>query len=578
MTFKKLAKYFQKLESTSSRNTMVEILAQLFSEASFEEIDKVVYLTQGRVAPLYEPVEFQMAEKMVIRAMALAFNTSIEEVTKNYKKTGDLGKTAEVLSSSWSEAIGSSNKNDSISRSAPSRMTVEKVFEQLTEITKINGEGSVEKKIAYLAQILKDADPVSARYIARIPIDKMRLGFSDMTVLEGLSWMVCGAKKQKDKFETAYNIRPDLGYIAKKVKENNLAVEPAFGTPILVMRAERLTTADEILGKTGEKCAVEPKLDGLRTQLHFTKLPLIKLFSRGLEDVTTMYPDLVKAAGEELNCDDVILDGEAIGFDPKTGKYLPFQETVQRKRKYEIEAFSQNVPLRLVVFDCLYFNGKSLISEPYTRRRDIIEKLIKNSKLIVCTEMKVITESADLDQYFEECVNKGLEGIVAKKLDGEYQAGARGWNWIKYKKSYSDKLSDTVDAVVMGIDFGQGKRNAFGVGAFLIGIYDPKSQTYKTISKVGTGLTDEEWKALAVSGKQLGVGKKPTEYEVNKLMDCDLWFRPEMVGEFKADELTKSPMHTAGYALRFPRLVRWREKKPQDTTSLQEIAKLANLV
>src|SRR3989344_5127857 len=175
MTFKKLAKYFQKLESTSSRNTMVEILAQLFSEASFEEIDKVVYLTQGRVAPLYEPVEFQMAEKMVIRAMALAFNTSIEEVTKNYKKTGDLGKTAEVLSSSWSEAIGSSNKNDSISRSAPSRMTVEKVFEQLTEITKINGEGSVEKKIAYLAQILKDADPVSARYIARIPIDKMRL-------------------------------------------------------------------------------------------------------------------------------------------------------------------------------------------------------------------------------------------------------------------------------------------------------------------------------------------------------------------------------------------------------------------
>ena len=560
MTFKKLAEYFQKLESTASRNSMVEILALLFGEATIREIDKVVYLTQGRVAPLFEPVEFQMAEKMVIKAMAIAYDRSAEEITKLYKSSGDLGLTAEKLS-----PVAQSSKQ-----------SVEAVFEKLTEITKINGEGSVEKKINLLAEIFKVSDPLSACFIARIPIDKMRLGFSDMTVLEGLSWMIGGTKKLKTSFESAYNIRPDLGYIAKKIKEDKLDVEPAFGTPILVMRAERLTTTEEILGKTGGKCAVEPKIDGLRTQLHYTKLSLIKLFSRGLEDVTTMYPDLVKAAGEELDCDDVILDGEAIGFDPKTGKYLPFQETVQRKRKYEIEAFTQNVPLRLVVFDCLYFNGKSLIAEPYTKRRDLIEKLLKNSKLIVCTEMKVIADSADLDQYFEECVKKGLEGIVAKKLDGEYQAGARGWNWIKYKKSYSDKLSDTVDAVVMGIDYGQGKRNAFGVGAFLIGVYDPKTDTFKTVSKVGTGLTDEEWKTLAVSSKQLAVSEKPKEYDTNKLMDCDIWITPKLVGEFKADELTKSPMHTAGYALRFPRLVRWREKKPEDTTTLPEIIKLAS--
>ncbi len=560
MTFKKLAEYFQKLESTASRNSMVEILALLFGEATIREIDKVVYLTQGRVAPLFEPVEFQMAEKMVIKAMAMAYDRSAEEITKLYKSSGDLGLTAEKLS-----PVAQSSKQ-----------SVEAVFEKLTEITKINGEGSVEKKINLLAEIFKVSDPLSACFIARIPIDKMRLGFSDMTVLEGLSWMIGGTKKLKTSFESAYNIRPDLGYIAKKIKEDKLDVEPAFGTPILVMRAERLTTTEEILGKTGGKCAVEPKIDGLRTQLHYTKLSLIKLFSRGLEDVTTMYPDLVKAAGEELDCDDVILDGEAIGFDPKTGKYLPFQETVQRKRKYEIEAFTQNVPLRLVVFDCLYFNGKSLIAEPYTKRRDLIEKLLKNSKLIVCTEMKVIADSADLDQYFEECVKKGLEGIVAKKLDGEYQAGARGWNWIKYKKSYSDKLSDTVDAVVMGIDYGQGKRNAFGVGAFLIGVYDPKTDTFKTVSKVGTGLTDEEWKTLAVSSKQLAVSEKPKEYDTNKLMDCDIWITPKLVGEFKADELTKSPMHTAGYALRFPRLVRWREKKPEDTTTLPEIIKLAS--
>lgn len=582
MTFKKLAEYFLKLEQTASRNEMVVILARLLSEVEVNEIDKVVYLTQGRVAPLYEPVEFQMAEKMVIRAMAMAYDSSVEEVTKLYKKSGDLGVTAEEMVSSWSQ-------KDSISRSAPSRMTVQGIFEKLTELTKISGAGSVDIKVKLLSEILKDCDPVSARIIARIPVDKLRLGFSDMTVLEALSWMVCGTKKLKDEFEVAYNARPDLGFIAKMVKQNNLKVEPAIGTPILGMRAERLTSPAEILEKMGGKCAVEPKLDGLRTQLHFSRgtpakagVPLIKLYSRGLENVTKMYPDLVRAAEEELDCDEVILDGEAIGFDPKTNNYLPFQETVQRKRKHEVGLFAENVPLKLIVFDVLFYNGKNMINETYETRRkallSVIASIAKQSNnKIVPADMRIITKTEDLNDYFEECVGAGLEGIMAKKLDGVYQAGARGFNWIKYKKSYSASLADTVDAVVMGIDFGQGKRNKFGVGAFLIGVFDPSSSTYKTISKVGTGLTDDEWRALAVSGKRLGVSEKPKEYEVNKLNNCDLWFRPEMVGEFKADELTKSPMHTAGYALRFPRLVRWREKKPEDTTSLQEISKLANL-
>ena len=566
MTFKKLAEYFQKLEATPSRNSMVEILSRLFQEADKNEIDKVVYLTQGRVAPLYEPVEFQMAEKMVIRAMALAFEKPVEKITELYKKSGDLGVTAEHLADSGR------GQND-----------VKTVFEKLKKITEINGGGSVEKKVYLLSEILKDCDPVSARIIARIPIDKLRLGFSDMTILEALSWMICGTKKLKDEFETAYNCRPDLGFIAKAVKQNNLKVEPAVGTPILGMRAERLTSPAEIIEKMGGKCAVEPKLDGLRTQLHFSRgtpakagVPLIKLYSRGLENVTHMYPDLVEAAKEEINCDEVILDGEAIGFDPKTNKYLPFQETVQRKRKHEIGLFAENVPLKLIVFDVLFYNGKNMINETYETRRKYLEACIKG-KTIVLADMRIINKSKDLNDYFEECVRSGLEGIMAKKLDGVYQAGARGFNWIKYKKSYSASLADTVDAVVMGIDIGQGKRNKFGVGAFLIGIFDPKTQTYKTVSKVGTGLTDVEWRALKVRSSEFGVRSKPNEYDVNKLNNCDVWMSPKLVGEFKADELTKSPMHTAGYALRFPRLVRWREKKPEDTTTLQEIAKLANL-
>ncbi len=558
MYFLELSKYFQRLESTASRNEMVVILAELFKEASADEIGKITYLLQGRVAPLFEPIEFGMAEKYVIKALALAYNIPLEKITDEFKKTGDLGKVAEK------DAIASLQHD-----------TVTEVFEKLEEITRASGDGSVEKKVEILANLLKESDPLSAKYIARTPVDKLRLGFSDMTILEALSWMICGSKKLKDELEKKYNVRPDLGFIAKqaKIHDSRFIIQPVVGTPILVMRAERLTTVAEIMDKGEGTMAVEPKLDGLRTQLHFGKE--VRLFSRGLENVTTMYPDLVAAAKKELT-DEIILDGEAIGFDPKTGKYLPFQETVQRKRKYDVDLFSKNVPLRLVVFDILFLNGKNLINEPYLERRKLVEKYCRGP-IIVAAEMKVVDKPDELEKFFQDEVKKGLEGIMAKKLDGVYQAGARGFNWIKLKGSYDAKLADSVDAVVMGIDYGQGKRNKFGVGAFLIGVYDQKTDSFKTVSKVGTGLTDAEWKQLAVSSKRLATKEKPANYDVNKIMNCDVWLTPKIVGEFRADELTKSPMHTAGYALRFPRLLKWREKKPEDTTTLKEIIEMVHL-
>lgn len=542
---------------------MVEILAELFKATPAADIDKVTYLLQGRVAPLYEPIEFGMADKMVIKAMAKAYDSPETEITKLFKKAGDLGFVAENLG-----------------KKSRAELSVSQVFEKLSLIAQTGGAGSVEKKVAILSELLKDSDSLSAKYIARTPVDKLRLGFSDMTVLDALSWFIDHTKSHKVKIEAAYNIRPDLGYIAKQIKESGLSglshVKPKVGTPILVMRAERLTTPEDILEKTGGTAAVEPKLDGLRTQLHKSKEG-IELFSRGLENVTAMYPDLVAAAQKEVPSHEVILDGEAIGFDPETGKYLPFQETVQRKRKYDIATFSKDVPLQLVVFDVLYKEGENYLDKPYSSRRQIVEKLLKGNKIIVAAKMETVTKPDELQAIFLDAVKKNLEGIMAKKISGVYEAGARGWNWIKYKKSYAQKLADTVDAVVMGYDFGQGKRNKFGVGSFLIGVYDPKSDSYKTISKVGTGLTDEEWRQLVKSGEKLVAKEKPANYDINKLMNCDVWLKPKLVGEFTADELTKSPMHTAGYALRFPRLSRWREKNPEDTTTLKEILALAKL-
>jgi len=209
------------------------------------------------------------------------------------------------------------------------------------------------------------------------------------------------------------------------------------------------------------------------------------------------------------------------------------------------------------------------------------------------SQLKITDIPQEIEKIFEEKAKQGLEGIMAKRLDGVYQAGARGWNWIKYKKSYTGKISDTIDALVMGYDFGQGKRNKFGIGDFLIGVYDNQSDTFKTVAKIGTGLTDEEWRQLKVKSEKLKVKNKPKNYDVDKAMECNVWVEPKMVVVIRADEITRSPVHTAGrimkrtkagggmevdepgYALRFPRLEMFRDDKtPEDATSVKEIGEL----
>jgi len=584
MTFKQLSVYLQKLEKITSRNEMVIVLAELFKNVPAEDFDKVMYLLQGRVAPLYIPVEFGMADKMILRALSKAYSKDEKEINSEFKKIGDLGELAEKLNQE--------------SRIKNQELSIEYVFGELDKAARTNGAGSVDKKIDTISNLLKVADSLSSRYISRIPVARLRLGFSDMTVLDSLSWMLSGDKSNRPVIEKAYNIRPDLGYIGKLIKEKGLvglnSTKPDVGTPILMARAERLSSGKEIIEKIGE-CAVEPKFDGFRLQAHFEN-GKVKLFTRNLEEVTFMYPDIERGIKSQVKAKSAIFEGEAIAYNPSTNEYLPFQLTSQRKRKYDIEEMARKIPLKYMVFDVLYLNGKNLISSTYEKRRAEFKNLMKDGDVLYPAEEKKFHDGREIENYFDKCIADGLEGILAKKLTGEYQAGARSWNWIKLKRSYQSKLDDTVDCVVMGFNRGQGKRTSFGIGAFLIGVYDKKKDMFVTIAKVGTGLTDEEWRILAKRAEVLRSKEKPTLYEVDKWLTPDIWIKPEIVVEIRADELTRSPVHTAGrimktsksgsafdvdvpgYALRFPRLERFRDdKKPEDITNLKEIEEIFKL-
>lgn len=587
MLFKEFSKYIKQIEERSSRLEITRLLAELFELLESSELAPAIYMLQGQVSPKYAPINFGMAEKMVLKAVATAFQIDSKSVLNKYQIQGDLGGLTQNLRAEFL----SFDEND---------LTIREVFDQLCKLASASGDGSQEEKVSILRSLITQLDPLSTRFIVRIPVGALRLGFSDMTILDAFSYWIKKDKSLRPQLLKAYQVFPDLGHMAFMLKSNGVEyvskVEPTIFTPIIMMRAERLSSGAEIIEKIGP-CLVEPKFDGFRLQIH-KKGKDVKLFTRGLEDATNMYPDIVRGVINEVAADNVILEGEAIGFDIQTGNFLPFQETVTRKRKYDIEDKAREIPLKLFVFEVLFLNGKNMIDEVLTERKKAIKNIIKRDKnlsdyTVFIAHDDVISDAKKVEIVFDDAVTRGLEGIIAKKLDGRYQPGARGWNWIKFKRSYSSKIDDTIDCVVLGYDFGKGKRSGFGIGAFMVGVYDEKKDEFQTLAKIGTGLTDDEWRELKIKSEKLRVDKKPLLYNIDTLMNCDVWISPKIVVEIKADEITRSPVHTAGrimktsksgnaqevdvpgYALRFPRLVGFRDDKlPVDATTLEELIKM----
>jgi DNA ligase 1 len=559
MTFSELARYFQKLESTASRNEMTVILADLFHAAHAQEIGEICYLLQGRVVPLYDATEFGIADKFMIRAIMLAYKSREDDVIARFKKYGDLGITAESL------------------HHGRGTLSVSDVFKALDTLARVGGVGSQDKKIGLLADLLSHVDSLSSRYIARIPLDKLRLGFSDMTILDALSWMSSGDKSLRPRLEDAYNVRPDIGFIAGTVKSDGIKglarVHAKVGAPILAALCQRLPTADEMIEKMGT-VAVEPKYDGVRVQIHFQRGKFASSYSRNLENSTAMFSELSEI-GNELHANEVILDSEAVGFDPKTSKLIPFQETMTRKRKHGIADARQSVPLRFFVFDILYKDGKDLLDTPLCQRRKILEQTLRQAqgKHLMISPQIVATHADEIREYHDIQIKKGLEGAVVKKWKSPYEPGRRGFSWVKFKEEEgkTGKLTDTIDGVIMGYSRGEGKRSGFGIGMFLVGV--KKGETFVTVTKIGTGVSDELWKELHGKLHTIKVASKPKEYaDVNKLFTPDVWVAPVIVVEIAGDDLTRSPSHGAGVAVRFPRLVRIRtDKSPREVTTVQEV-------
>lgn len=568
MKFAKLAEYFERLEGTTKRLEMFQILSELFKEAEVEEIDKIVYLCQEQLLPPFRGLEIGMAEKLIARSVAKAAGRRDQEVMAEYKRLGDLGLVVEELLKK---------------KAKRQALDVVAVYEELLKIARMAGEGSVEQKIQLLADLLMSTSPKEARYIVRFAMGQLRLGIGDPTILDALSVTEVKDRSFRPELERAYNLCSDLGLVAKtlfaKGKKGIQGFKVSVGSPIRMAMAERLATAEEIVKKIG-RCSVEGKFDGLRMQVHKMG-DQVEAFSRNLERMTPMVPDLVEATRRQIKAKEAIFEGEAVAVNEETGELHPFQVTVQRKRKYGIEEMTKEFPLVLFTFDLLYADGVDYTQRPYIERRKKLAELIGEGDRIRLAEAIVTLDPERIERYFDESVERGLEGILAKRLDAPYQAGARNFNWIKLKRSYKGELADTIDVVIVGYFKGRGSRAQFGIGALLGAVYDEATDTFKTVAKIGSGLTEEEWVRARELLDQFRVGHRPAR--VDSLIEPDVWVEPKPVFTVLADEITKSPVHTCGkegeepgYALRFPRIVGWvrEDKGPEDATTVKEIVKL----
>jgi len=572
LPFGELVETLEQLEATTSGNEMVRILAELFRNTPVEVIALVSYFIQGNVAAEHEDVTLNLGERLMAEAIARASSKGREEIEALYVEKGDFGLVAEAVLQGQ--------------RASADSLTVRGVHEGLMRIAQAVGTGSQDVKLDLLAELLRRATPREARYIVRIALGTLRLGVGTMTILNALAVAFTGEKKNKAQLEKAYNLCGDVGLVAQKVAEKGLEglgeIKIRVGHPIKMMAAQRVQLLSDLLEKMPHGFAVEFKYDGERVQCH-KRGEEVRIFSRNLENITHQYPDVVGYIRDQIRAREAIVEGEVVALVPgTTDEFQPFQVLMSRKRKYEIEKYVKLVPTKLFLFDVLYVDGQSVMERPYPERRRILEEIVRPSERVDLAQALVSSDLEEIEGFFNEAIERGLEGILAKSCapDSIYRAGAREWSWIKWKRDYSQDLTDTFDVVVLGGFAGRGKRSGTW-GALLCGVYNPKLDRFETLCKVSTGFSDEELERLPEMFKPYEREGPPAR--VRSKLEPTRWFEPAVVLEISGAELTRSPIHTCGaasedepgIALRFPRFLRFREDKgPEEATTVSEVQSL----
>jgi len=574
MEFSIIAEIFERMESTTKRIELTNLLVELLKKTPKKIIPNAVYLLQGIIRPNFEGVELGVAEKLAIRAISKSSGLSIKKIEDDYKKCGDLGITASNILKLKTQTTFTAEK-----------ITLERVYETLFRIAKLVGKGSQDLKMKYISSLLNDATPLEAKFVLKILLGTLRLGIAENTIMDALAIAFTGKKENKEQIENAYNVSSDLGKVSLLIATDGIDEIKKFKislfSPIRPMLADRVKSEKEAIKKMSEIFAAEYKLDGERVQIHKQANEVV-LFSRRLENITRYYPDIVENVKKSLSVNEGVFEAEIVPVNENTGEFLPFQELMHRRRKYKLEKAISQYPITVNFFDVLYFDNKDCLNLEYSERRKILEKLVNEDNFLKLVPMLLVKNENEIEDFLENSINSGCEGLMLKTLDAPYRAGARGSNWLKLKREYRNELGDSLDLIVIGGYFGRGRRTGL-YGTLLLGTYNPDKDNFPSVCKVGTGFTDESLDQLyQILSNKITLKKNS---RVVSEMEADVWFEPELVLEIVASEITLSPIHKtglnlirkgSGFALRFPKFtgkIRF-EKAVEDASTDEEVLTL----
>ena len=574
MEFSIIAEIFERMEDTTKRIELTNLLVELLKKTPKKIIPNAVYLLQGIIRPNFEGVELGVAEKLAIRAISKSSGLSIKKIEEDYKKCGDLGLTASNILKLKTQTTFTAEK-----------ITLERVYETLFRIAKLGGKGSQDLKMKYISSLLNDATPLEAKFVLKILLGTLRLGIAENTIMDALAIAFTGKKENREQIENAYNVSSDLGKVSLLIATDGIDEIKKFKislfSPIRPMLADRVKSEKEAIKKMPERFAAEYKLDGERVQIHKQANEVV-LFSRRLENITQYYPDIVENVKKSLSVNEGVFEAEIVPVNENTGEFLPFQELMHRRRKYKLEKAISQYPITVNFFDVLYFDKKDCLNLEYSERRKILEKLVNEDEFLKLVPMLLVKNENEIEDFLENSINSGCEGLMLKTLDAPYRAGARGSNWLKLKREYRNELGDSLDLIVIGAYFGRGRRTGL-YGTLLLGTYNPDKDNFPSVCKVGTGFTDESLDQLyQILSNKITLKKNS---RVVSEMEADVWFEPELVLEIVASEITLSPIHKtglnlirkgSGFALRFPKFtgkIRY-EKAVEDASTDEEVLTL----
>lgn len=581
MDYLKLTEYYQKLESTTKRLEKTDLIAKLLREARREEnVEPIINLLIGKVFPAWEQRKIGVSEKIIIKALAVSTGNEASKVEKLFVKLGDLGLVAEELIKNTKQTILTKR-----------HLTVDLVYNKIRALSELEGQGTVNKKLGLISELLTSSSPAEAKFIVRTILEQLRIGAAEGTIRDAI--VMCfftdkfkikydqetnsleipkDNKQEYDEFlhivQHGYDLTNDFGEVFKIIKEEGIKslekTKIKIGNPInamLYQKAENIQDAFKIVGKP---CAWEYKFDGFRMQIHNNN-GKITLYTRNLENITSQFPDVVETLKNNIKSKNYIIDSEVIGINPKTKKWMPFQAISQRiKRKYNIEELIKKVPVMVNVFDILQYENENMLNSPFKKRRKIIEKIINIVKDKLQPAPEIITDSEnEAEQFYKKALELGNEGVMAKNLDSIYKPGSRVGYGVKVKP-----ILETLDLVIVKADYGEGKRTGW-LTSYTVACKN--GDELLEIGKVSTGVKE----IIQEGNITYSEITKMLEQNIENSGEKTIKVKPKIIIEVAYEEIQKSQEYSSGYALRFPRVLRVRFDKPfSEINNLEDIKKI----